>query len=55
MKAGRSITDATMRKTSFINQNYEHTVLPSVSNIEPNSGLVGGQKIKITGTGLSNY
>lgn len=44
-----------MKKASLSDEDYEHTVLPGVQSVSPNSGLSGGQDITITGTGFSNH
>ena len=51
--SGRSFPVLDMKRSSFSNEYYEQTVLPSVSDVTPNSGFIGGQKIKISGTGFS--
>lgn len=43
-----------MRKSSLNgNKIYEHTVLPTVSEVSPKTGLPDGQDLLIKGTGFS--
>ena len=43
-----------MRRSSLDpNANYEVTVLPTVTQVSPNTGNVGGQYLTISGTGFS--
>ena len=51
---GVASKDFRLRKTSLsVGEYYEHSVLPTVSQISPNEGLVTGQDVVITGTGFS--
>ena len=44
-----------MIKSSFsTDHKYEHTILPTIQSVTPNTGLPDGQQIVIDGSGFSN-
>lgn len=43
-----------MQRSSLNGEYFEHTILPAVSSISPNSGALQGQQLTITGSGFSN-
>lgn len=55
MKVGKSTTSTFMRKSSLQDEYYEHVVLPSISQVSPPTGILGGQILTIDGSGFSNH
>ena len=56
VKAGISHEQSTLRKATLDPEEYYYhqTLMPSISSVEPHLGIVGGQIIKIMGTGFSS-
>jgi len=50
---GNSAAYFKLRRTSFLDENYNFVVLPNITSISPNSGAVGGQILTIKGSGFS--
>ena len=50
---GYASNKASMRKSSWINEYYEFTVMPTISAVSSHSGTFSGDTITITGTGFA--